>query len=722
MTVLDRDMNTTTQDAPAVDAIFDDESPAQSRRRWSNEGITNPHIRRGLYAAAGCLGFLIFIRFIYTAPPEILLQGAILGSLSGMVAMGLVLIYRADRVINFAQGDLGGVSGVLMSSLLAGTGIPFVIAIFLGVGAGIATGAIVQLLLIRRFSNAPRLILTVVTVLASSLLAFVQLVIPQLFDLTFAPQGLAIPFPFFEWQFGVLVFRGSHLTVAIVVPIFVIGLNLFFKFSRLGKAVRASAESRDRALLLGIPVKQVNLAVWIIAATFSAVAAVLRTFIIGAPIGSVLGLTLLIPAIAAAVIAKMENLWVAFASAVAIGMVSEAVFFDQQRTSAVPPVLFAIVIAALLVQSRGKVSRADDGGQSSFSALREVRPIPPELKDLPIVRYGLLAMRVPVFLILVVYPIFLGTGRLFVLSFGIIYAIAALSLVILTGWTGQISLGQLGFAGFGGALAGAMHAGGWNILTALLCGSLLGSLVAVIVGIPALRIKGLFLAVATITFTSATGSYFLNPQEFSWVPAYRLPVRPMLFNKFDLETEHTFYYFCLALLALVLISMRSIRASRTGRVFLAIRENERAAQAFSVNVIRAKLIAFAMAGFVAALAGGLFAIHGHGRLTVLLGAEENLRLFLIAVVGGLGSATGVLASVALFQFVDFFVPSAEFRLLFGGIGVLLILTVYPSGLGGIIYDLRDNMLLRIAKARGIHVPSLVADSREESPIDAGAPR
>jgi branched-chain amino acid transport system permease protein len=255
-------------------------------------------------------------------------------------------------------------------------------------------------------------------------------------------------------------------------------------------------------------------------------------------------------------------------------------------------------------------------------------------------------------------------------------------------------------------------------MTALFCGAVVGSVVAMIVGIPALRIRGLFLAVATITFTVATGSYFLNPQDFTWIPAGRLPVRSMLFNKFDLETEHTWYFFCLAILGLVLLSMRSVRASRIGRVFLAVRENERGAQAFGVNILRTKLIAFAMSGFLAALAGGLLVLHQHARLTIQLGAEENLRLFLIAVVGGLGSATGVLVSVTLFQIVDFFVQSVDFRLLFNAVGVLIILVVYPSGLGGIVYDVRDGILRRIARSRGIHVPSLVADSREQQQHDA----
>jgi branched-chain amino acid transport system permease protein len=233
-------------------------------------------VRRGLYAAAGALAFFVFVRFVFTAPPETLLYGAILGSLSGMVSMGLVLIYRSDRIINFAQGDLGGTAGVLMASLFFGTGVPILIAMLGGLAAGITVGALVQIVLIRRFASAPRLILTVVTILTSALLAFVQLLIPQAFDLSFAPQGEMFPFQIVEWQFGLQTFRTQHLLVLVVVPMFVIGLNLFFKYNRLGKAVRASAESKDRALLLGIPVKQVNLAVWVIAAGFSAVAAVAR--------------------------------------------------------------------------------------------------------------------------------------------------------------------------------------------------------------------------------------------------------------------------------------------------------------------------------------------------------------------------------------------------------------------------------------------------------------
>jgi branched-chain amino acid transport system permease protein len=157
--------------------------------------------------------------------------------------------------------------------------------------------------------------------------------------------------------------------------------------------------------------------------------------------------------------------------------------------------------------------------------------------------------------------------------------------------------------------------------------------------------------------------------------------------------------------------MRSLRNSRTGRVLLAVRENERAVQSYGVNLIRAKLTAFAFAGFAAALMGGLLVIHQHNMLGSQLAPEHNFRLFSLAVVGGLGSPVGVLVSTAVFTTIDFFVTTPAIKLATTGFGLLLVLMVFPGGLGGILYDARDGLLRRFASKRGIHVPSLVADHR-----------
>jgi branched-chain amino acid transport system permease protein len=492
---------------------------------------------------------------------------------------------------------------------------------------------------------------------------------------------------------------------------------VFFKRTRIGKVVRASAESSDRALLLGIPVKRIGTYVWVLAALLSALAAVLRAPIVGIPIGETLGPTLMLRAMAAAVIGRMENLTVTFFAAIGIGIIEQAVLWDTGRTAAIDPVIFALVMIALVVQSRGVLSRAVERGQATWSSIKEVRPIPPELRNVEIVRGSLTAVKVLVAGLLVIVPTGLGPGRVNLMAFGVLTAILALSLVVLTGWAGQISLGQWAFAGFGAAITGTMVQNGWDFFVSLLCGALVGAFVSIVIGIPALRIKGLFLAVATLSFSLAAGKFFLNKEFFPYVPQGRF-LRPTLFGKFELESEYTYYYFCLIVLGLVLLSMRSLRNSRTGRVLLAVRENERAVQSYGVNLIRAKLTAFAFAGFYAALMGGLLVVHQHNMLGSQLAPENNFRLFSLAVVGGLGSPIGVLASTALFTTIDFFVTTPAIKLATTGFGLLFVLMIFPGGLGGIIYDARDGLLRRFAGRRKIHVPSLVADTRiEDAPPD-----
>jgi branched-chain amino acid transport system permease protein len=673
--------------------------------------ITNPNVKFGQWCAFATLAFFLFTQFLFQAPGAILFQGAVLGSLSALIAVGIVLVYRANRIINFAQGDLGAVAGVLSVSLIVGWKWPFWPALFAGLVAGVVLGGLVEFLFIRRFSKAPRLILTVATIGISQILAGLQLIVPRWFGYNVSPQNFPTPFDFsFEWS--PLIFRGSHLLVVITVPVIAVGLVLFFNRTRTGKAVRAAAESEDRALLLGIPVKRIGTYVWVLAAVLSALAAVLRAPIVGVPIGETLGPSLMLRALAAAVIGRMENLTVTFGAAVAIGMVEQAVFWDQGRDAWVDPVVFGLIMIAMLVQSRGIVSRAVERGQATWSSIREVRPIPPELAGIPVIQGVMRATKVLVIGLLVVVPLGLGPGRVNLMAFGVLTAILALSLVILTGWAGQISLGQWAFAGFGAAVAGTMVQHEWNFLVAIATGAFVGAAVAVVIGVPALRIKGLFLAVATLAFSLAAGKFFLNREFFGYVPQDRIP-RPTIFGKWDLESEYAFYYVCLIALGLVLISLRSLRNSRTGRVLLGVRENERAVQAFGVNLVRAKLTAFALSGFFAALMGGLLALHQHSMLGSQLAPENNFRLFSLAVVGGLGSPVGVLAAAALFTGIDYFVTLPAIKLFTTGAGLLVVLMVFPGGIGGIIYDLRDIALRRFARRRGIHVPSLVADQRVE---------
>jgi branched-chain amino acid transport system permease protein len=381
-------------------------------------------------------------------------------------------------------------------------------------------------------------------------------------------------------------------------------------------------------------------------------------------------------------------------------------------------VLFVVILIALLWQRRGQVSRGKDIEGGTWRAVKEIRPIPKELRSLSeviTVRRGLMGSMA---VASIAFGVF-GSGNAvnlgaLILIFGIIGA----SLVILTGWAGQISLGQVAFVAVGAVVTGRLSMqGDMNVVLALLIAAFVGAIVAVVIGLPALRIQGLFLAASTLAFALFVSSMLLNPTYFGWlVPLGRLD-RPR-FLIWELGNARTFYLFVLAVFALVLMSIVGLRRSRTGRVLIGSRDNERAAKAFAVNVTKVRLTAFAFSGFYAAIAGGLFALHQNTVNAVSFGVEKSLDAFVMVVIGGLGSLPGALMGATFFYGTQFLL-TPTLGLLFNGLGMLVVLMIYPGGIGQVLYDRRDAALRWFAKRRGILVPSLLADAAEdeEAPVE-----
>ncbi|MEY2398666.1 MAG: hypothetical protein QOJ00_1840 [Actinomycetota bacterium] len=686
----------------------------------------NPDERRfAAIAALSALGLFLMLFVLWPAPLSIMFLGVVTGSISALTAMGIVLIYRANRIVNFAQASLGAIAAVLAASLIAGPHWSFWIAAPVGLVAAIAVGGLVESTFVRRFSQSPRLVLTVATIGIAQLCDALALYMPTLFHLDQIPQPAPIKFTF-SWY--PVIFNGGHLLVVIVVPIVAAALTIFFRRSRFGVAIRAASESTDRAALLGIPVRRVNTMVWMIAAGLAGLATILRLPIQGVAIGSVSGPDILLRALAAAVIARMEKLSVAFGASVVIGIVQQAVLFETGKTYASDGVVLAIILVALLVQKGGVVERARLTGVSAWAAQREVRPIPRELRKLPEVKIGMQVIAGLGIALLLFVPLGWNPSKVNLFTGGVIFAMIFLSLLILTGFAGQISLGQLAIVSFSAAVAGSMSQNGNEFFTTILVGGLVGAFVSVVIGLPALRIPGPFFAVTSLAFAVATGTLFLNPTYFSWLrPADNVRIlRPVILNKFNLESDWAFYYFVLIVFALCLASASRIRTSRTGRSIIANRDNTRAAQSYGINANFAQLNAFGLSGFIAGLAGALEVYYLHGINVSFLDASGGILVFAIAIVGGLGSVPGALLGAGYLTFLNnsSFTASTLSRLLASGVGVLFILLVLPGGLGGLFYDARDALLRVIARRRDIVVPSLLADMRVDEdgrPVDISEP-
>jgi branched-chain amino acid transport system permease protein len=662
-------------------------------------------------------------------PPEVLANGMVVGSVYALVSMGLILVYRANRVINFAQAQLGAVPAVIALLLIAKRGVPYMAVLPIVIVGAAILGAGTEAVIVRRFSQAPRLIVTVVTVGVGLLLVVVEFVAKlaiggDLIDST--AFDYRSPVSSFTFQWGVQTYKGDHLMVVIITGIAVLLLGAFFKFTDMGIAVRASAENGERASLLGIPVKRVSTVVWALAAVLSSVGIFLRGPLFGINLTGNTGLSVLLFALAIAVMAKMDSMPLAFGSGLLIGAINEAVIFSSNRAAVTNAVMFVVIVVALLLQS-GALSRAMEMGASSWQTVREYRPIPAELRQVPSVVMTRRVLSALIALVALAAPWIFGDGQTPELIVLVIYAMVGVSLVVLMGWTGQISLGQYAIAGVASGVSGMLVAThGWDFFAVMFTAGMVGALVAVLVGLPALRIQGLFLAVTTLAFAFAVQGFILKREFFPWLLPKQggFVSRPVLYGSIDLSEESElfgvavpadakFYWLTLVFLGLAVTLARSLRRNRSGRVLIAARDNGRLVQAFGVNLAATRMVAFAASGFIAGLAGALLAYYNESFEPGGFTPEKSLTLFVMAVIGGVGSIAGAILGavyVVGLPLVPGLRSFEEIEVLVSGLGLLVLLLFLPGGLIEGVYKVRDNLLRRVAAKHGIHVPSLVADS------------
>ncbi len=639
------------------------------------------------------------------------LQGSTIGLLTALIAVGMALIYRANKVLNFSQADLGYIPGLLGVMLVAVSGLNYFVGFFAGLATAIVGGAIVELVVIRRFFRSARLILTVVTLGLSQLLVFLAFWMAGLWDASSQSQRVNFPVDM-KFEVGSIIFREDTVVAWVLGPLAMAAVALFLRGTVVGTAIRGAAERADLAGLLGVPVRRLHTIVWSIATTLAFIAIWLRAGIIGLPIGGALSFNVLLRSLAALTLGNLTNLPAITASAVALGVLETGMVANNRSPAESGAVLAGVIIVALLARSLlGRSdSRADADDTSTWQAAEEIRDVPPELRRVPevmIVRAGVALALVAGTIAL---PLFLGTADLIKATAVAVFAIIGVSVIVLTGWAGQVSLGQMAFVAVGSAVTAKLtHEWNVDLALALLASAAAGAAVAVVVGLPALRQRGLFLAVTSLGFSLATTSYFLNDEFWvgSWVhdsPFRRLP----LFGKIDIDSPTRMYYVALAGLAIILITVRGVRRTRTGRVLLALRENEAATQTFGISPLRAKLTGFALSGAVAAFAGGIFAYTLKIYTASSFEPGASIEVFVMGVIGGLGSLAGGVIGAVYLQGMGWFLPG-EWVFFASGVGVLVVLLIVPSGIGGLFFWVRDQWLRSVARRKGVIVPSLLAD-------------
>jgi ABC-type branched-subunit amino acid transport system permease subunit/ABC-type branched-subunit amino acid transport system ATPase component len=634
----------------------------------------------------------------FEIPSNVVVLGIITGLTYALIGIGLTLVYRTSRVLNLAAGEMGALPAFFVPLLVLNHGWPYWVTLLLTlVGAALLGGAI-EFLVIRRLARAPRLTMLVATIGLAQVLLGLGTLIPSAGNVA----GQRYPTPFSSRiTIGSLVLGPGQLMILATVPLVTLALISFLRRSPLGRASRAAADNPEAAQLAGVPTARVSFAIWTIAGLLAGIAAILIGPTRPLAFSQALGPALLLRALSAAMLGGLVSIPATFAGGVAIGVCEALILWNYPVGGILEVVLVAIILVSLLLKKGlGAGPRGVQAG--ARSRLASIRPLPPELASHPRVRVAKWVTLTLVLVLGILAPLVLTPSNQFMLSTVVLLALTGVSLVVLTGYAGHVSLGQFAFLGVGAAVGGRLYQLGVPHLPAIVLCAVAGAAVAWVIGLPALRIRGLFLAVTTLGFALITSSWLFKQD---WLvttdpetgTSLQIP-RPELFG-ISFENERNNYWLCLTVLVVVSAMVYRLRRSALGRAMIAVRDNEASAGSLSLSPRRVKLTAFVISGAVAAVAGFLY-----GSLLTrfssdpgaVFSADESLAIMVTAVFGGVTTITGAVLGAMWVEGIPRILGD-DYALVSSGFGLILVLLVLPGGLASVVFQLRDRVVALLVR-------------------------
>lgn len=682
-----------------------------------------------------------------------LILGLGLGAIYATLGAGLVIVYRGSGVINFAYGAMAmyGVftfdearrNGQLklpwadflptdwlnipVTIKLGDTGVGFWFAFILALAMGALIGLMAHFLVFRPLRNAAPLGKVIGSV---GVLLYLQGVAQLNFGGTGRQPESVLPDEPVQNFLGLeravpsntLWAAGIALATGIV-------LWALFRFTRFGLATRAAAGNEKGAVLLGYSPQKLAAVNWVIAAVVAAFSAIM----VGPLQGSLtpIGLSaLVVAALGAALIGGLKSIIVATIAGLLLGAAQSLLqfwsgrdwfpeFFRNGVRDAVP----LLVIAAVLFL-RGK-------SLPLRGTVEEKRlPLSPTPVRVP--------QHIAVWGIVVIGAAFLfenaGTRTVFSLALvvSLTAAIIMLSMVVLTGYVGQISLAQMSLAGVAAFFMARMMADGSTTTTnpfpveglglpwpiAALLGVLAAVVVGVLLGLPAVRIRGVQLAVVTLAFAISLQTLYLENQALTDLSA-GAPASVKAASFFGINLASTgsrglqnrpaFVIFAFVVLALCAWAVANLRRNGTGRRFLAVRANERAAAAAGINVSRTKLLAFGISAALAGIGGVMLAFRQNDVSSANFVYQASIVFVAFAYLGGITSINGAIiagllvpAGVITVVSNYFFVGTniGDYNAVIGGASLVLTAIIHPEGIAPFFQGLMQYFGRWLLRARG----------------------
>jgi ABC-type branched-subunit amino acid transport system permease subunit len=643
-----------------------------------------------------------------------LLLGLGAGSVYALLGLGMVLKYRSTGVVDFAQGAAAmwgaytylnlrnrGVLELPWVKLpheltVSAGGLGVLPAALLTAGYGTALGLIVFLLVYRPLLHAAPL--TKVCASVGVTLFFEAVAV-----LNFGTTPLSAPpvLPSQPITLGNVTMPSDRLYLAGIVAVVAVALTLTFRHTRFGLATRAGAENEVGAALIGISPSWIAARNWMTATLLATVSGILIT-----PISSLdpTSYTLfVVPALGAVLIGRFQSFWVTASAALLLGVLQSELIKLQTVWSWLPRqgladgVPFVIIMVTMTLSARRLGARGSAGTLRNPSLGRPSRPLATTLIMLALGVVVMVALH--------------GSLRAAFMS-SVITMCLALSLVVLTGYVGQVSLAQMSFAGVGAFTLSHLTQGlGVPFPFSLLLAALAVVPLGVLIGLPALRVRGVNLAVITLAVAAAMDALVFSATSFSGGLGGRTVGAPSLFG-LDMSIARgtayprvVFGVMLLVVVGVVGYCVARLRTSATGRMLVAVRSNERAAASVGIRVAPAKLYAFAVASFIAGLGGALLAYQQRTVSSASFAVQTSLTLLAIAYVAGIGRVAGAViaglmfASDGLFvSFLDKTLHVGQYQMLVAGIALAFTAIQNPDGVASEVAG-EKGLAPRLTRAR-----------------------
>ena len=567
--------------------------------------------------------------------------GLFIGSIYGLAAMGLVLTYKTTGVFNFAYGAVAMVCGFAYWQLhdswhlTAWVALPVLLLV---------VAPLIGLMFEALFRPLAGLSAEVPLVVSLALLALLQAAAVLIWN--GQERGLEPVIPRSTFKVGSLYVGYDQLGTLAIALLMGAGLWLLLRRTRFGTATRAVVDNRDLAAMIGVSGESVRRTAWIISSMFAALVGVLLSPSQGLDTNNLV--LVVLASITPAVIGRLVSFPWAFGGALGIGVLTSVLHkWSNSGTvanieSSIPWLLLFVVLivlggqlkeAGLSVRPMAASSAPDTAGAETDERA--------EGTDRARRSAGI---GVAGFVVAVLLPLVIHGPKLGDLTYGVIWAMVAVTLVVLTGWAGQISIAQFSFVGVGayavGHLAGS-HGG--NFVFAALAGMAIAVPLGVLVGLPSLRLKGLYLALATLAFALIMDGVVFNSVGVSGGLTGLLDPRPTIAG-ISFATAAPLYELCLWILGAVLLGAFLLSRGPVGRRLLILRDSPLAASTLGVNLTVTRLVAFAACGVVAALAGSLYGVYLQSITPFDFSWSWSLELLLLVVLGGRAVLSGAVVA------------------------------------------------------------------------------